>query len=320
MMVKSSFRRLLEKVNASSGKGINVSAVPGDSKGTFEDQAVQCNGPVDAASSRDCSSTRSVTSSSTGSVVMVDDFEFFDTVQHHLQEETKMAHSYNSYQPSDSDNYKSKEGDDSTAISLIATSTTTSSTAASSTRKFVRFHRIEIREYGVTLGDHPGPRVGPSVTIEWQHQAELVVDLNQYERIFSGVGSSAKFRRRKGEELRMPPEVRERMLLASHGGVKGMQREATLLRLQQLGYLHPQDLQQQHGCGVRLRCRSARAVARLIGRGCLLGLICWNERLEEALQSAVRKIKRWKQRRKGTKPEPAELWIETYIPKEIIFF
>ncbi|KAL7558886.1 hypothetical protein ACA910_019422 [Epithemia clementina (nom. ined.)] len=272
-------------------------------------------------------------------VMAVDDGEYFDACQQQEEEEDdlyELDHAYHNYLPTkhDGNNDNKKEIDDSMEASLITTSAS-SATACSaapagggrnnSNNKLVRFHRIEIREYGVTLGDHPGTRIGPPVTIEWDHQAELVVDLDQYERIFSGVGSSAKFRRRKGEELRMPPDVRENMLIASHGGEKGMKKAAELLLLQQQLQLPPHQ-QHHHHChqfrkpGVKGCCRRAGSVARRIGRECLLGLISWNERLEEAWQSAVRKFTRWRKRRKGIKPEPAELWIETCIPKEIIFF
>ena len=244
------------------------------------------------------------------SVVGVGDSEFFDTLQNlaeYDEEEdgSDLDHAHHHIDPS------KKEVDESLEASLIATSNSHSSATVSAHRKLVRFHRIEIREYGVTLGDHPGTRTGPPVTIEWQHQAELVVDVDQYERIFSGVGSSAKFRRRKGEELRMPPDVREHILLASHGGEQGMQQEAELMLQQQ---------QEQEGRVVRSCRASAILVLRRLGARCLLGFICWNERLEEAWQSTVRKFKRWRRRRKGERPEPAELWIETCIPTEIIFF
>lgn len=285
----------------------SFNAQANENEKVLEEQRPDSGSPMNAVSSSVCSPGTSGVSSA----VEREDYEFFDTVQHHLEEEIEMDQACQICHCNDDDNHnRHREGDDSMDASLIATSA--SSTTASCTRKLVRFHRIEIREYGVTLGDHPGPRAGPPVTIEWQHQAELVVDLDQYERIFSGVGSSAKFRRRKGEELRMPPNVREHMLLASHGGEKGIKEEAAAMLLQQ----QEQDQQQ----GVAVGCCSASSVARRIGRGCLLGLISWNERLEEAWQSAVRKFKRWKKRRKGIKPEPAELWIETCIPKEIIFF
>ena len=118
---------------------------------------------------------------SDGSVLIVDNSEYFDALESQEAEESDGDHP---------PQYKNVNEIESLDASLIATSQSSATPGTASNRKFVRFHRIEIREYGVTLGDHPSTRIGPPVTIEWQHQAELVVDLDQYERIFNSVGGN----------------------------------------------------------------------------------------------------------------------------------
>lgn len=46
----------------------------------------------------------------------------------------------------------------------------------------VSFNSLTVREYDLTLGDHPSSASGPPVQLDWEHKTESVVDLNTYEQ------------------------------------------------------------------------------------------------------------------------------------------
>jgi hypothetical protein len=48
--------------------------------------------------------------------------------------------------------------------------------------RMVRFDSVEIREYEYTLGEHPGVRVGPPLTISWDAISSSILPLDEYEK------------------------------------------------------------------------------------------------------------------------------------------
>ena len=139
-----------------------------------------------------------------------------------------------------------------------------------SSRKSVRFSQVQIREHGVTLGDHPGTTLGPPISIHWQHHAEHTLDVNDYENAWTSP-------KRRGRELLMPGPMREQLLLTND---QHTLKEIRLAERQ------------------ASRIRNSRQVA--VGMQDM-------EHLEAAWQSAVRKLKRWTKNK--TDLEPAEAWI-----------
>jgi hypothetical protein len=69
----------------------------------------------------------------------------------------------------------------------------------------VSFDRIFIREFEITLGDHPDTTAGPPVTLSWHHKESYEMSIDDWE--------SGKIKRRLGYELRLPANVRRRWLL-----------------------------------------------------------------------------------------------------------
>ncbi|CAJ1934023.1 unnamed protein product [Cylindrotheca closterium] len=78
----------------------------------------------------------------------------------------------------------------------------------SSVASNVSFGKIEIREYGMVLGDNPSTSSGPSVELDWETQSKFTIDtVDQYE--------SMKPRRREMKQLAMPSEFRMQLLVNS---------------------------------------------------------------------------------------------------------
>jgi hypothetical protein len=73
----------------------------------------------------------------------------------------------------------------------------------------VSFTKLKIREYDMTLGDHPSARSGPPVQLDWDYQAENVVNLEDYER--------ARLPRRTRRQMRLTYRDRERLLYKEKG-------------------------------------------------------------------------------------------------------
>lgn len=162
----------------------------------------------------------------------------------------------------------SSSPDNTTSTSEVNNASSPPSTPSS--RKSVRFSQVQIREHGVTLGDHPGTTLGPPISIHWQHHAEHTLDVNDYENAWTSP-------KRRGRELLMPGPMREQLLLTNDQHtlkeIKLAERQAS-------------------------RIRNSRQVA--VGMQDM-------EHLEAAWQSAVRKLKRWTKNK--TDLEPAEAWI-----------
>jgi len=68
----------------------------------------------------------------------------------------------------------------------------------------VGFNLVNIREYPITLGENPGVSGGPSLTIDWEPQAEVKLPLERYE--------STRPPRRNYVEMSIPKNVRMKML------------------------------------------------------------------------------------------------------------
>ena len=49
-------------------------------------------------------------------------------------------------------------------------------------RRKVRFSQVEVREYNRIVGDHPDVRVGPPLSLGWDHEDKKAVPLDVYER------------------------------------------------------------------------------------------------------------------------------------------
>jgi len=75
----------------------------------------------------------------------------------------------------------------------------------------VSFSRLEIREFNMTLGNHPSAVSGPPVMLDWESQAQAkrVVDLDEYEK--------SRNPRRGRRELKLSYSDRKEVLLSGDG-------------------------------------------------------------------------------------------------------
>ena len=73
----------------------------------------------------------------------------------------------------------------------------------------VSFAALKIREYDMTLGDHPSAKSGPPVQLDWDYSTENVVNLDDYER--------ARQPRRSRKEMRLSYRDRQRVLYNEKG-------------------------------------------------------------------------------------------------------
>mmetsp|Transcript_23270 Transcript_23270/g.35910 ORF Transcript_23270/g.35910 Transcript_23270/m.35910 type:complete len:265 (-) Transcript_23270:770-1564(-) len=117
----------------------------------------------------------------------------------------------------------------------------------------VSFSSIQVREYNMTLGDHPVSKSGPPVALDWNYEREDVVDLDTYEK--------ARQPRRHRRKLKLSYKDREKILLHDRGFSKDEVREAWVAAIE-----------------IRKQRRET------IARGAL------NEKVDEAWESANRKF------------------------------
>lgn len=163
--------------------------------------------------------------------------------------------------------------------STVGTTTSTassegSSSSASFENKHVSFEKIVIREYPFILGDHPSTTCGPPITIDWDVQSELELNVDDYE--------SKAPKRRSGVELKMPSSVRTQYLLRHSD-------------------FTPQQL---HRAAFESRkAQSQRKISYAMQD---------MEGFTVVLQSARRKLVRWSTRHKDK--EPAAVWLEINQP------
>jgi hypothetical protein len=73
----------------------------------------------------------------------------------------------------------------------------------------VSFAALQIREYDMTLGDHPSAKSGPPLQLDWGYSAENVVNLDDYER--------ARQPRRSRKQMRLSYRDRQRVLYNEKG-------------------------------------------------------------------------------------------------------
>lgn len=105
----------------------------------------------------------------------------------------------------------------------------------------VSFNELKIREYEMTLGDHPSAITGPPVQLSWEHKPEMAVGLEEYER--------AREPRRNRRQLRLSYKERERVLFKERGftpeEVNNAWMEALMVRKQRKETLSLTDAQRQ---------------------------------------------------------------------------
>jgi hypothetical protein len=77
---------------------------------------------------------------------------------------------------------------------------------SSSSPTLIEFSTVTIREYPITIGDNPASRLGISLSVEWDHDSEVTLDLTAYE--------GERPPRRSGREMIIPPDVRTERLRA----------------------------------------------------------------------------------------------------------
>jgi len=105
----------------------------------------------------------------------------------------------------------------------------------------VSFNKLQIREYDMTLGDHPSAVTGPPVQLSWDHKPEQDIPLEEYER--------ARQPRRNRRQLRLSYKERERVLFTERGftaeEVNSAWMEALTIRKQRKETLSLTDAQRQ---------------------------------------------------------------------------
>lgn len=83
----------------------------------------------------------------------------------------------------------------------------------------VKFNAIEIREYPMTLGDHPNCSYGPPVTLDWDYEELGLIDVNHYEL--------ARPNRRNLRQMMMNYYHRKNLLMHHWGFTKEELKAAT---------------------------------------------------------------------------------------------
>jgi hypothetical protein len=105
----------------------------------------------------------------------------------------------------------------------------------------VSFSKLCIREYDMTLGDHPSAVTGPPVQLSWDHKPENEIGLEEYER--------ARQPRRNRRQLRLSYKDRERVLFKERGftpdEVNSAWMEALTIRKQRKETLSLTETQRQ---------------------------------------------------------------------------
>mmetsp|Transcript_11723 Transcript_11723/g.19858 ORF Transcript_11723/g.19858 Transcript_11723/m.19858 type:complete len:247 (-) Transcript_11723:639-1379(-) len=83
-------------------------------------------------------------------------------------------------------------------------------------QRSVSFKSLEIREYNMTLGDHPSAYSGPPVTLDWNHDPHVeVVDVDLYEQ--------ARKPRRNRKQLKLSSREREELLVEGGFSMKDIE-------------------------------------------------------------------------------------------------
>lgn len=90
------------------------------------------------------------------------------------------------------------------SITELEPSTPTLSSENSKMKRNVSFTSLDVREYDMTLGDHPNVSYGPPVTLSWEYSQYDSICLDEYEAI--------RGRRRKKQNMRLSYIHRKDML------------------------------------------------------------------------------------------------------------
>ena len=100
------------------------------------------------------------------------------------------------------------DGSSSPFLSTSTTGTSSSSPSSSSPvsmKRAVSFDKIQVRGYGIALGDNPSCSRGPALTLNWDYDDELKVSVDEYEKIRCNT-------RRSKYEMLVPSVIRETTL------------------------------------------------------------------------------------------------------------
>lgn len=113
--------------------------------------------------------------------------------------------------------------------------------ASSPMDRNVSFNKLRIREYDMTLGDHPSAITGPPVQLSWEHKPENEIPLEEYEK--------GRQPRRNRKQLRLSYKEREQVLFKERGftpeEVNSAWMEALTIRKQRKETLSLSDTQRQ---------------------------------------------------------------------------
>lgn len=81
----------------------------------------------------------------------------------------------------------------------------------STCNKSVRYDTVEFREYPIILCDNPSTSSGPPIGLGWTFEATIRTEINAYEAYRDG--ETTQSTKRNKFELRIPPGIREDILL-----------------------------------------------------------------------------------------------------------
>jgi len=102
-------------------------------------------------------------------------------------------------------------------------------------RKMVQFDLVEIREYGIILGDNPSCEHGPAIQLDWECQTVFKIALDAFEKERLPEEEGGTNPRRTIEEMsRMPRFAREAILRSagfSRNEIQKSIEEAALVKL-----------------------------------------------------------------------------------------
>lgn len=139
-------------------------------------------------------------------------------------------------------------------------------------KRSVSFHKIVIREYERTVGDNPSVSSGPPIGIGWSYDPQhSVLDVDEYE--------ATRPARRSSIECKMPPSIRERLLREEWGYARSDITKAIR--------------------DVNIHKSKRRSTTSRLEMG--------HDAVDEVVQSAVRKVKKFV-KRTSSKKEQEKLW------------
>ena len=93
-------------------------------------------------------------------------------------------------------------------------------------KRSVSFSSIEVRGYGIALGDNPSCSYGPAITLNWDYNEETRLSVDDYEEL-------RMITRRTKNEMIMPSIVREAIIMSngySRSEIKGVMDETKKIK------------------------------------------------------------------------------------------